>query len=120
MDKQSMTSDSYIKITILAEKKHKVKTRVLRKTLNPAFNETFTFYGIPYSQIQDLTLNFAILSFDRFSRDDVIWEVFIPLTGTELSEGRLLMDRDIIKRNVKVTYYLNFRSVLLTLAMILV
>ncbi|XP_058682625.1 synaptotagmin-4 [Poecile atricapillus] len=99
MDEQSMTSDPYIKMTILPEKKHKVKTRVLRKTLDPAFDETFTFYGIPYSQIQDLTLHFMVLSFDRFSRDDVIGEVLIPLAGIELSEGRLLMDREIIKRN---------------------
>ncbi|NXA18436.1 SYT4 protein, partial [Ibidorhyncha struthersii] len=101
MDEQSVTSDPYIKMTILPEKKHKVKTRVLRKTLDPAFDETFTFYGIPYSQIQDLTLHFMILSFDRFSRDDVIGEVLIPLAGTELSEGRLLMDKEIIKRNVR-------------------
>lgn len=106
MDEQSMTSDPYIKMTILPEKKHKVKTRVLRKTLDPAFDETFTFYGIPYSQIQELTLHFMILSFDRFSRDDVIGEVLMPLAGTELSEGRLLMDREIIKRNVRVTYFL--------------
>uniref|UniRef100_A0A452I8X3 C2 domain-containing protein n=1 Tax=Gopherus agassizii TaxID=38772 RepID=A0A452I8X3_9SAUR len=101
MDEQSMTSDPYIKMTILPEKKHKVKTRVLRKTLDPAFDETFTFYGIPYSQVQDLILHFMILSFDRFSRDDIIGEVLIPLEGIELSEGRMLMNREIIKRNVR-------------------
>ncbi|XP_028917505.1 synaptotagmin-4 isoform X2 [Ornithorhynchus anatinus] len=101
MDEQSMTSDPYIKMTILPEKKHKVKTRVLRKTLDPAFDETFTFYGIPYSQIQDLVLHFMILSFDRFSRDDIIGEVLIPLSGIELSNGKMLMNREIIKRNVR-------------------
>ncbi|XP_068931615.1 synaptotagmin-4 [Petaurus breviceps papuanus] len=101
MDEQSMTSDPYIKMTILPEKKHKVKTRVLRKTLDPAFDETFTFYGIPYTQIQDLVLHFIILSFDRFSRDDIIGEVLIPLSGIELADGRMLMNREIIKRNVR-------------------
>ncbi|XP_006920005.1 synaptotagmin-4 isoform X2 [Pteropus alecto] len=101
MDEQSMTSDPYIKMTILPEKKHKVKTRVLRKTLDPAFDETFTFYGIPYTQIQELALHFTILSFDRFSRDDIIGEVLIPLTGIELSDGKMLMNREIIKRNVR-------------------
>ncbi|KAE8636823.1 hypothetical protein XENTR_v10003152 [Xenopus tropicalis] len=101
MDEQSMTSDPYIKMTILPEKKHKVKTRVLRKTLDPAFDETFTFYGIPYSQVQDLVLHFIILSFDRFSRDDVIGEVSFPLSGIELSDGRVLMNREINKRNVR-------------------
>ncbi|XP_030047762.1 synaptotagmin-4 [Microcaecilia unicolor] len=101
MDEQSMTSDPYIKMTILPEKKHKVKTRVLRKTLDPAFDETFTFYGIPYNQVQDLVLHFMILSFDRFSRDDVIGEVHIPLLGIELSDGKVLMNREITKRTVK-------------------
>lgn len=101
MDEQSMTSDPYIKMTILPEKKHKVKTRVLRKTLDPAFDETFTFYGIPYSQVQDLVLHFIVLSFDRFSRDDVIGEVYFPLSGIELSDGRVLMNREINKRNVR-------------------
>lgn len=105
MDEQSMTSDPYIKMTILPEKKHKVKTRVLRKTLDPAFDETFTFYGILYTQIQELALHFTILSFDRFSRDDIIGEVLIPLAGIELSGGKMLMNREIIKRNVRVIHF---------------
>lgn len=105
MDEQSMTSDPYIKMMILPEKKHKVKTRVLRKTLDPAFDETFTFYGIPYTQIQELALHFTILSFDRFSRDDIIGEVLIPLTGIELTDGKKLMNREIIKRNVRVIHF---------------
>lgn len=104
MDEQSMTSDPYIKMTILPEKKHKVKTRVLRKTLDPAFDETFTFYGIPYTQIQELALHFTILSFDRFSRDDIIGEVLIPLSGIELSDGKMLMNKEIIKRNVRKSF----------------
>ncbi|XP_009879969.1 PREDICTED: synaptotagmin-4-like [Charadrius vociferus] len=77
-----------------------VKGKLL-KYFPPKHSVYGKFYGIPYSQIQDLTLHFMILSFDRFSRDDVIGEVLIPLAGIELSEGRLLMDREIIKRNVR-------------------
>ncbi|XP_041053753.1 synaptotagmin-4 [Carcharodon carcharias] len=101
MDEQSMTSDPYIKMSILPDKKHRVKTRVLRKTLDPAFDETFTFYGIPYSQVQDLSLHFLVLSFDRFSRDDVIGEVLVPISGIDLSEGKVQMNRDITKRNCR-------------------
>ncbi|XP_018584503.1 synaptotagmin-4 [Scleropages formosus] len=101
MDEQSLTSDPYIKLTLLPEKKHKVKTRVLRKTLDPAFDETFSFYGIPYSKIPELALHFMVLSFDRFSRDEVIGETLVPLAGIDLSEGRILMNREIIKRNIR-------------------
>ncbi|KAI4808656.1 hypothetical protein KUCAC02_000705 [Chaenocephalus aceratus] len=100
-DEQSLTSDPYIKLTLLPEKKHRVKTRVLRKTLDPAFDETFSFYGIPLARVSELSLHFMVLSFDRFSRDEVIGETLVPLSGIDLSEGRVLMSREIIKKNVK-------------------
>ncbi|XP_038125227.1 synaptotagmin-4 [Cyprinodon tularosa] len=100
-DEQSLTSDPYIKLTLLPEKKHRVKTRVLRKTLDPAFDETFSFYGIPLARVSELALHFMVLSFDRFSRDEIIGETFVPLSGIDLSEGRVLMSREIIKKNVK-------------------
>lgn len=103
-DEQSLTSDPYIKLTLLPEKKHRVKTRVLRKTLHPAFDETFSFYGIPLARVSELALHFMVLSFDRFSRDEVIGETLVPLSGIDLSEGRVLMSREIIKRNVKVRW----------------
>ncbi|XP_064795089.1 synaptotagmin-4 [Oncorhynchus masou masou] len=100
-DDQSLTSDPYIKLTLLPEKKHRVKTRVLRKTLDPVFDETFSFYGIPMVRMQELSLHFMVLSFDRFSRDEVIGEMLIPLAGIDLTEGRVLMSREIIKKNVR-------------------
>lgn len=46
-------------------------------------------------------MHFTVLSFDRFSRDDVIGEVLIPLAGIELTNGEMLMNREITKRNVR-------------------
>jgi len=37
------TSDPYIKVFVLPDKKQKFETKVQRKTLNPIFNETFIF-----------------------------------------------------------------------------
>lgn len=37
------TSDPYVKVFLLPDKKKKYETKVQKKTLNPAFNETFTF-----------------------------------------------------------------------------
>ncbi|XP_033839610.1 synaptotagmin-4 [Periophthalmus magnuspinnatus] len=102
-DEHSLTSDPYIKLTLLPEKKHRVKTRVLRKTLSPAFDETFSFYGLSQARVAQLSLHFVVLSFDRFSRDEVIGESLVPLTGIDLSEGRILMSREIIKKDSKKT-----------------
>lgn len=37
------TSDPYVKVYIMPDKKKKFETKVHRKTLNPVFNETFVF-----------------------------------------------------------------------------
>ncbi|XP_017327356.1 synaptotagmin-11b [Ictalurus punctatus] len=101
VDSQAGSADPYIKMTILPEKKHRVKTRVLRKTLEPAFDETFTFYGVPYSSVSELTLHFLVLSFDRFARDDVIGEALVPLAGVELSTGKVQITQPISKRSMQ-------------------
>uniref|UniRef100_A0A673AK96 Synaptotagmin XIb n=1 Tax=Sphaeramia orbicularis TaxID=375764 RepID=A0A673AK96_9TELE len=101
MDEQAGSSDPYVKMTILPEKKHRVKTRVLRKTLDPLFDETFTFYGVAYSSLPELTLHFLVLSFDRFARDDVIGEAVVPLKGVDPSTGRVHLSQQITKRNIR-------------------
>ena len=37
------SSDPYVKLFLLPDKKKKFETKVHRKTLEPDFNETFTF-----------------------------------------------------------------------------
>uniref|UniRef100_A0A4W4G435 C2 domain-containing protein n=1 Tax=Electrophorus electricus TaxID=8005 RepID=A0A4W4G435_ELEEL len=98
---QAGSADPYVKMTILPEKKHRVKTRVLRRTLEPAFDETFTFYGVPYSSLPELVLHFLVLSFDRFSRDDVIGEALVPLSGVDPSTGKVHITQQISKRSMQ-------------------
>ena len=50
-DSAAKSSDPYVKLQLLPEKQHKVKTRVMRRTLNPVYDEDFTFYGIHYNQL---------------------------------------------------------------------
>lgn len=79
------TSDPYVKIYLLPDKKKKFETKVHRKTLNPVFNETFVF-KVPYSEIATKTLVFAVYDFDRFSKHDQIGEVKIPLNHVDLAQ----------------------------------
>lgn len=37
------TSDPYVKVFLLPDKKKKFQTKVQRKSLNPVFNESFVF-----------------------------------------------------------------------------
>ncbi|KAJ8943567.1 hypothetical protein NQ318_008270 [Aromia moschata] len=99
------SSDPYVKLQLLPDKQHKVKTRVLRKTRNPVYDEDFTFYGIGFNQLSNITLHFVILSFDRYSRDDIIGEVFCALNTidiTQIETQQMALCRDIQARSLKI------------------
>ncbi|CAD5113444.1 DgyrCDS2611 [Dimorphilus gyrociliatus] len=81
----SGTSDPYVKVYLLPDKKKKFETKVHRKTLNPVFNETFTF-KVPYAEIGSKTLTFAVYDFDRFSKHDQIGQVKVPLNSVDLGK----------------------------------
>jgi synaptotagmin-4 len=103
-DVQLGTSDPYVKLQLLPEKRHRVKTRVLRKTTNPVYEETFTFFGLTVNQIKATSLHFVVLSFDRFSRDDIIGEVLCPLADMELNmKQEVTMSMEIKARQFKLT-----------------
>ncbi|XP_041072037.1 synaptotagmin-10 [Carcharodon carcharias] len=72
----SGTSDPYVKIYLLPDRKKKFQTRVHRKTLNPIFNETFQF-PVPLDHLNNRKLHFSVFDFDRFSRHDMIGEVIV-------------------------------------------
>jgi len=104
-DSQNKSSDPYVKLQLLPEKQHKVKTRVLRRTLNPVYDEDFTFYGVHFNQLPILTLHFVVLSFDRYSRDDVVGEVMVELENIDLTNtdtAPLPLVREITPRSMKL------------------
>ncbi|XP_073731043.1 synaptotagmin-2 isoform X1 [Misgurnus anguillicaudatus] len=79
------TSDPYVKVFILPDKKKKYDTKVHKKTLNPVFNETFNF-KIPFNEMGGKTLVMSVYDFDRFSKHDVIGEVKIPMNTLDLAQ----------------------------------
>ncbi|VVD02328.1 unnamed protein product [Leptidea sinapis] len=70
------SSDPYIKVFLLPDRKKKFQTKVHRKNLNPVFNETFLF-SVPYEELRQRYLQFSVYDFDRFSRHDLIGHVVL-------------------------------------------
>lgn len=103
--KVQAATDPYVKLQLLPEKQHKVKTRVVRNTRNPVYDEDFTFYGLSLAELSLMSLHFVILSFDRYSRDDVIGEVVCPMSGIDLSQienQQVALSKDIQPRSLKI------------------
>uniref|UniRef100_A0A8C5R2P5 Synaptotagmin 5 n=1 Tax=Leptobrachium leishanense TaxID=445787 RepID=A0A8C5R2P5_9ANUR len=78
------TSDPYVKVFLLPDKKKKYETKVHRKTLNPTFNESFTF-KIPYAELGGKTLVMSVYDFDRFSKHDAIGEARVHMNTVDLA-----------------------------------
>lgn len=72
----SGTSDPYVKIYLLPDRKTKHQTKVHRKTLNPVFDEVFLF-PVAYAELSSRKLHFSVYDFDRFSRHDLIGQVVV-------------------------------------------
>ena len=80
----SGTSDPFVKVLLLPDKKNKLETRVKRKKLHPIWNEVFTFEGFPHQKLMQRTVYLQVLDYDRFSRNDPIGEVELPLSEVHL------------------------------------
>lgn len=97
----SGTSDPYVKMYLLPNRKHKFQTKVHRKTLNPEFYETFII-NVPYVELTGRTLQFSVYDFDRFSRHDLIGVVLVR---------DLLGDKDLTKETFYVRDILSAHQV---------
>ncbi len=90
----SGTSDPYVKLYLLPDRKQKFQTKVHRRTLNPEFNEQFIF-NVPIKDVHQRILQFSVYDFDRFSRHDLIGEVMMKDLGKQQDlslEQRFIMD----------------------------
>nr|XP_020469513.1 synaptotagmin-1-like [Monopterus albus] len=80
------SSDPYVKLYLLPDKKKKFETKIHKKTLEPSFNETFTF-KVPYTELGGKTLVMTVYDFDRFSKHDAIGVVRIPMSSLDFSQS---------------------------------
>lgn len=77
----------------------------MRNTKNPVYDEDFTFYGLSSDELKSMSLHFVILSFDRYSRDDVIGEVICPVNTIDFQQienQQVAFSREIQPRSLKV------------------
>ncbi|XP_029378182.1 synaptotagmin VIII [Echeneis naucrates] len=80
-------SDPYVKVQLALDKKKwkKRKTSIKKKTLNPYYNESFTF-DVSFEQIQRVNLVVSVWDHDAVTRNDAMGKIFLgcDATGNQL------------------------------------
>ncbi|XP_076619296.1 synaptotagmin beta isoform X2 [Colletes latitarsis] len=72
-------NDPYVKLTLNPEvDSRKRQTQIYRNEANPFFNQQFKF-PVSNDELYDKTLILQVLDYDRFSRNDVVGSVKVPL-----------------------------------------
>ena len=104
----SGTSDPYVKVCLLPDRKNKRQTKVHRKTLNPVFNERFSF-KVSLPELHVRTLQFSVYDFDRFSRHDLIGTVLLKnIARTEDITWQQHFEMDILAMQQVRRIYVRF------------
>jgi len=69
-------TDPYVKVWLQFGDKRieKRKTPVYKCTLNPVFNETFTF-NVPWEKIRECSLDVLVMDFDNIGRNELIGRI---------------------------------------------
>uniref|UniRef100_A0AAY3ZX23 C2 domain-containing protein n=1 Tax=Denticeps clupeoides TaxID=299321 RepID=A0AAY3ZX23_9TELE len=80
-------ADPYVKLHLLpgASKANKLRTKTLKNTLNPIWNETLVYHGITAADMTTKTLRLCVCDMDRLGRNEFIGEVRVALK--KLREG---------------------------------
>ena len=89
------TSDPYVKVQLLPDTKTKHQTRVMKKCLNPVWNETFSF-DVTGTDLKNRMLQLTVYDFDRFTRHDFMGRVLVP----DLLEERDIYSEAILTKNL--------------------
>ncbi|KAJ8347375.1 hypothetical protein SKAU_G00287760 [Synaphobranchus kaupii] len=74
-------ADPYVKLHLLpgACKANKLKTKTVRNSLNPTWNETLTYHGITEEDMYRKVLRVSVCDEDKLTHNEFIGEARIPL-----------------------------------------
>ncbi|XP_067910890.1 rabphilin-3A [Heterodontus francisci] len=83
-------ADPYVKIHLLpgASKSNKLRTKTLRNTRNPVWNERLTYHGIIEDDMQRKTLRISVLDEDKFGHNEFIGETRVSLKKLKPNQAK--------------------------------
>uniref|UniRef100_A0A8C4THS2 Rabphilin-3A n=1 Tax=Erpetoichthys calabaricus TaxID=27687 RepID=A0A8C4THS2_ERPCA len=83
-------ADPYVKLHLLpgASKSNKLRTKTLRNTRNPIWNETLVYHGITDEDMQRKTLRISVCDEDKFGHNEFIGETRVSLKKLKMNQKK--------------------------------
>ncbi|XP_035247958.1 rabphilin-3A-like isoform X1 [Anguilla anguilla] len=83
-------ADPYVKLHLLpgASKSNKLRTKTLRNTRNPAWNETLDYHGLTEEDMQRKTLRLSVCDEDKFGHNEFIGETRVALKKLKMNQKK--------------------------------
>uniref|UniRef100_A0A3Q2YHW7 Rabphilin 3A n=1 Tax=Hippocampus comes TaxID=109280 RepID=A0A3Q2YHW7_HIPCM len=84
-------ADPYVKLHLLpgaSKQSTKLRTKTLRNTRNPAWNETLTYHGLTDDDMQRKTLRLSVCDEDKFGHNEFIGETRVALKKLKINQKR--------------------------------
>ncbi|CAI8056461.1 Synaptotagmin 1, partial [Geodia barretti] len=76
--------DPFVMLFLLPNKQEVLQSVVKQRTLNPEFQQVFEFGGILANDLKNQVLVFRVFDHDRFSKNDLMGTVIMPLKDADL------------------------------------
>ncbi|CAG5867685.1 unnamed protein product [Menidia menidia] len=83
-------ADPYVKLHLLpgASKSNKLRTKTLKNTLNPVWNETLVYHGITDEEMTRKTLRLSVSDEDKFGHNEFIGETRVALKKLKFNQKK--------------------------------
>lgn len=83
-------ADPYVKLHLLpgASKSTKLRTKTLRNTRNPVWNESLTYHGLTDEDMQRKTLRLSVCDEDKFGHNEFIGETRVALKKLKMNQKK--------------------------------
>ncbi len=76
--------DPFVVLRLLPKRPEALSSKVVSDTLYPNWNEKFPFSGLTHEEVQQQTLVLRVYHYNKYSRDEFIGGVVLPLADADI------------------------------------